>query len=167
LLCRIINQYDFLKDLKMCLHKLSLVDDTMEAIGSPKKYQRLSKWINRIIIGYIVYMFYEFSVCVYSQFMFYPKHDINTYDLNNINIVFICIMFLSFYPDFVHISSALIWGTILGYISFGFHQVNNRLHMLYSDLFENNAEYRRKNRSILVRQRITAEERKQYIWITM
>ena len=53
------------------------------------------------------------------------------------------------------------------YISFGFHQVNNRLHMLYSDLFENNAEYRRKNRSILVCQRITAEERKQYVWITM
>jgi len=36
--------------------------------------------------------------------------------------------------------------------------------MLYSDLFENNAEYRRKNRSILVCQRITAEE---YVWITM
>ncbi|KAG5347059.1 GVQW3 protein, partial [Acromyrmex charruanus] len=72
------------------------------------------------------------------------------------------------FRDFVHISNALIWGTILGYISFSFHQVNDRLHVLYSDLFENNAECRRKNRSILVCQRITkAEQRKQYIWIIM
>jgi len=111
----------------MCLHKLSLVDDIMEAIGSPKKYQRLSKWINRIIIGYIVYMFYEFAACVYCQFMFYPKHDINTYDLNNINIVLLCIMFLSFYPDFVHISSALIWGTILGLVFVNIYFVNSIL----------------------------------------
>jgi len=28
----------FLKELKMCLHELSLVDDIIEAIGTPKKY---------------------------------------------------------------------------------------------------------------------------------
>jgi len=52
------------------------------------------------------------------------------------------------------------------YVTFSFHQVNDRLHDLYSNLFEDNAEYRRNNRFILVCQRITeAEERKQYTWI--
>ncbi|KYN36537.1 hypothetical protein ALC56_09108 [Trachymyrmex septentrionalis] len=159
LLCRIINQYDFLKELKLCLHELSLVDDTMEAIGLPKKYQRLRKWIIRITIGYIVYMFYRFAAHV-LQFKFFYQ--------TNINFDFICLMFSLYYPSFVHIACTVIWGTILGYVSFKFYQVNDRLHGLYSDLFENNADYRRQNRSNLVCQRITeAEDRKQYIWIIM
>ncbi|KYM79083.1 hypothetical protein ALC53_10480, partial [Atta colombica] len=148
-----------LKELKMCLHELSLVDDTIEAIGSPKKYERLRKWIIRIIIGHIAFVFCQLASCVYFQFIFhYVDYEsfINT-----------CRVFLYYYNDFVHIASALIWETILGYVSFSFHQVNSLL-MLYSDLFENNAEYRRKNISILVCRRITeAEERKQYIWIIM
>jgi len=90
----------------MCLHELSLVDDTMEAIGSPKKYQRLRKWIIRIIIGYFVYMFCQFAVRVYLEFMFDK----------NINFVFICKMYLISYGEFIHVSSALIWGTILGLV---------------------------------------------------
>ncbi|KYQ58432.1 hypothetical protein ALC60_02579, partial [Trachymyrmex zeteki] len=78
------------KELKMCLHELSLVDNTIEAVGAPKEYQRLHKWISRIMMG-----------------------------LN-----------------------ALIWGTILGYICSRFHQVNDRLHVFYSDLFENNVDYK-------------------------
>ena len=54
------------------------------------------------------------------------------------------------------------------YVSFRFHQVIDRLHVLYSGLFKNNANYRRQNRSNLECQRITdAEDRKQYIWIIM
>jgi len=90
----------------MCSHELSLVDDTMEAVGSPKKYQRLRKWIIRIVIGYFVYMFCLCTVRVYLQFMFDE----------NINFVFMCKVYLLFYGDFVHISSALIWGTILGLV---------------------------------------------------
>ena len=26
----------FLKELKMCLHKLAIIDDTLEAVGAPK-----------------------------------------------------------------------------------------------------------------------------------
>jgi len=33
----IIDQHNFLKELKMCLHKLSLMDDTTEVIDAPKK----------------------------------------------------------------------------------------------------------------------------------
>jgi len=91
----------------MCLHELSLVDDTMEAVGSLKKYQRLRKWIIRIIIGYFVYVFCQFATHAYLQFMF---------NENNMKFVFIFKVYLLFYGNFVHISSALIWGTILGLV---------------------------------------------------
>jgi len=92
----------------MCLHELSLVDDTMEAIGSPKKYQRLRKWIIRIIIGYIVYIFYRLASCVYFEFMFFNQA--------HTGFVAVCKLFLFSYGEFVHISSSLIWGTILGLV---------------------------------------------------
>ncbi|KYN34435.1 hypothetical protein ALC56_11239 [Trachymyrmex septentrionalis] len=155
-----INQYDFLKELKMCLHELSLVDDTMEAIGLPKKHQRLRKWIIRITIGYIVYVFYQFTIPAYTSLIFYNSYP---------SIREIVHMFLHlFFPEFVYISSALIWETIVGCVSFRFHQINHRLHIFYSELFENNADYRRQNRSNLVCQRISEiKDRKQCIWITM
>ncbi|KYN38092.1 hypothetical protein ALC56_07492, partial [Trachymyrmex septentrionalis] len=157
----IINQYAFLKELKMCLHELSLVDDTMEAVGSPKKYQWLRKWIIRIIIGYIVYMFHQFATCIYTTFIIEDQNIIKNFDV-------ICVSYLFNYGEYIYVLSVLIWGTILGYISFSFHQVNDRLHVLCSDLSENIAEYRKKDRSILVCQQIIeAEERKQYIWIIM
>jgi len=92
----------------MCLHELSLVDDTMEAVGSSKKYQCLRKWIVRIIIGHIVYMFYQFAICVYIVII--------DEDENNIDFVIICLSYLYFYADFVHILNALIWGSILGLV---------------------------------------------------
>ncbi|KYN39824.1 hypothetical protein ALC56_05764 [Trachymyrmex septentrionalis] len=157
----ILVSWIYFKELKMCLRELSLIDDTMEAIGSQKKYQRMRKWIIRITIGYIVYMF--FKVTLFSLILkFYT-------DWNDINFYIILFgMLLNYYPDFIQILSALIWGTILGYVSFRFHQVIDRLHVLYSGLFKNNANYRRQNRSNLECQRITdAEDRKQYIWILM
>ncbi|KYQ53650.1 hypothetical protein ALC60_03885 [Trachymyrmex zeteki] len=137
----------------MCLRELSLMDDIMEAIGAPKEYQRLRKWIIRIIILWIVYIFQYFAVFMYLSWFVFDSNFDRIYE----NLVII-------YPIIVYVLSALIWGTILGYTSSRFHQVNDRLHVLYSDLFENNADYRRQNRSILVCQRITS---KQYIWIIM
>jgi len=40
------DQYDFLKELKMCLHKLA-----RRHVGTPMKYQRLHNRIVRIVIG--------------------------------------------------------------------------------------------------------------------
>ncbi|KYN36614.1 hypothetical protein ALC56_09039 [Trachymyrmex septentrionalis] len=109
----------------MCLRKLSLVDDTMEAIGSPKKYQRLRKWILRITIGYIVYMFFRFATFTLRMIFFYQI---------NINYYVIILSLSYVYPHFVHFSSTLIWGTILGYVSFRFHQVSDRLHVLSTSI---------------------------------
>jgi len=54
------------------------------------------------------------------------------------------------------------------YTSFKFHQVNDRLHVLYYDFFENNADYRRRSSTILMRRQIIeVKDIKQYIWILM
>jgi len=41
------------------------------------------------------------------------------------------------------------------------------IYVLYSDLFERSADYRRQIRSIFVHQRTEAKDHKQYIWIIM
>ncbi|KYN22614.1 hypothetical protein ALC57_04979 [Trachymyrmex cornetzi] len=147
---------DYLKELKMCLHELSVIDDDMlEALGALKEYQRLRNWIIRMIKIF-------FSCLLLSSIIY-----IITYELEK-NFINCCLAFMSIYPEFVNFSSTLIWGTIIGYMSFKFHQVNDRLHVLYSDLFENDADDGRRNRSISVRQQITGvKDRKQYIWIIM
>ncbi|KYN18205.1 hypothetical protein ALC57_09488 [Trachymyrmex cornetzi] len=154
-----INQCDFLKELKMCLHELSLMDDTMEAVGLPNKFKRLRKWTVRITIGCFVYMFLDSMRPSFYSLLF------------NLNIIITTITFFFFnffFSQFVYVSSALIWGTSFGYINFRFHQVNDRLHVFYSKFFENDADYRRQNRSNSMCQRITeTEDRKQCIWIIM
>ncbi|KYQ60740.1 hypothetical protein ALC60_00187 [Trachymyrmex zeteki] len=92
-------------ELKMCLHELSLVDDIMEAIGAPKEYQRLHKWIIRIIILWIIYFFQNFAIVIYFGWF-----DL---DLDFVQIYKSCALY---YPKIVHILSALIWGTILGLV---------------------------------------------------
>ncbi|KYN06076.1 hypothetical protein ALC62_02987, partial [Cyphomyrmex costatus] len=161
ILCCINSLNNFLKELKICLHELSIVDDTLEALGAPKKYRMLRKWILRITIGWNIYSFIDFEA-ISVFFVLYPLQTISFSYLYN--------TFIFCYLKYIITSNALICGTVLGYMSSRFHQVNNLLRIIYSDIFENNANYRctRQNRSILVSQRITgAKNRKQYMWITM
>jgi len=88
----------------MCLHELSVVDDTLEALDAPKEYQRLHNWIIRIIIGWIVYIFFSVALLLYEMFLWFDAL---------INFVMINQIFATLYPEFVIILSALIWGTIL------------------------------------------------------
>ena len=89
----------------MCLYELSLVDDTIEAIGAPKNYQRLRKWIIRIIIGWIINIFFQLAVIYFD--------DLH----NNINYVDIPRAFMIDYPIYIHILSGLIWGIIIGLVN--------------------------------------------------
>ncbi|KYN02672.1 hypothetical protein ALC62_06471 [Cyphomyrmex costatus] len=149
-----------LKELKLCLRKLSIVDDTLEALGMPKEYQRLHNWIIRIIIAWIIFIFSDNAICSFflSYYYYYGLFD----------IVCIYIPFAINYLQHVNILSALTSGAIIGYTSSRFHRVNDCLLILYSELLENNTDYRRQNRCILVCQRITGvKDRKQYIWIIM
>ncbi|KYN07078.1 hypothetical protein ALC62_01950 [Cyphomyrmex costatus] len=148
------------KELKICLRELSIVDDTLEALGVPKEYQILRNWIIRIIIGWIAIIFNNIVQTIYSAVVLFGS---------KISFKIVFHILLACYIKNVVILSALICGTVLGYTSSRFHRINDLLlHVLYSDLSENNADYRcrRQNRSILVRQRITEDkDRKQYIWI--
>ncbi|KYM99687.1 hypothetical protein ALC62_09603 [Cyphomyrmex costatus] len=162
ILCCINSLNDFLKELKVCLHELSIVDDTLEALGAPKKYRVLRKWILRIIIGWITYIFIDFVRIIITNGVLYSFESSFRYCIE----FFITVIHLKY----IITSSVLICGTVLGYTSSRFHRVNNLLRIIYSDIFENNADYRctRQNRSILVSQWITgAKNRKQYMWIIM
>ncbi|KYN00233.1 hypothetical protein ALC62_09028 [Cyphomyrmex costatus] len=152
------------KELKICLHALSTVDDTLEALGSPKEYQVLRNWIFQIIIGWNIYIFIDLVITI-CNFIYLSSSSEYSYIFKISYKAFI----LKYFKHVVNLN-ALIYGTIIGYTSSRFHRANNRLLVIYSDIFENNADYRcrRQNRSILVSQRITgAKNRKQYIWIIM
>jgi len=90
----------------MSLHKLSIVDDTLEALGAPREYQQLRNWIIRIIIGWIGYIFSDLAITMYWHFFYW--HDVK--------IVDIYIIFVENYPGYVIILSVLISGTIFGLV---------------------------------------------------
>ncbi|KYN50246.1 hypothetical protein ALC62_06067, partial [Cyphomyrmex costatus] len=162
ILCCINSLNDFLKELKICLHELSIVDDTLEALGAPKEYRVLRNWILRIIIGWNIYPYIKFVRAMSINYVLYS--------FQNLTFSYSCDLFTYLYLSYIFASSVLICGTVLGYTSSRFHRVNNLLRVIYSDIFENNADHRcrRQNRSILVSQRITgAKDRKRYIWILM
>ncbi|KYM77784.1 hypothetical protein ALC53_11795 [Atta colombica] len=97
------NYYIHILELKMCL-QLSIVNDTLEAFSAPKEYQRLRKWIIRIIIGWIAYI--SFYLAIYRYWLFLNMFDVYS-------VTFIYQIFLLGYPNFLNILSALIWGIIL------------------------------------------------------
>ncbi|KYN22619.1 hypothetical protein ALC57_04984 [Trachymyrmex cornetzi] len=122
------------KELKMCLRELAIVDHTLEALGTPKEYQMLRNWIIRLIIGWIVYIFFQL---VYIYFVF---------SFINYNIgftVFVYWMhntFLNIYPSTVIILSALISATILGLVLYRVGKVT--LQVIYKLLFIMEIEYK-------------------------
>lgn len=51
---RVIDGCYLFKELKTCLRELSLVDNTLEALGTPKEYRRLYKWMIGVIVIWVV-----------------------------------------------------------------------------------------------------------------
>ncbi|KYN03594.1 hypothetical protein ALC62_05552, partial [Cyphomyrmex costatus] len=152
--------YNFLKELKIRLRELSVVDDTLEALGAPNEYHQLRNWIIRILMRCIAYVFYDIAIVLYIKYTFYNDKILSVPDLT---------LALQ-YSECVNISNVLICGIVLGYTCSRFHQVNDRLRILYSDLFKINADYRcrKQNKSILVRECVTgAKYRMQSTWIIM
>ncbi|KYM97003.1 hypothetical protein ALC62_12322 [Cyphomyrmex costatus] len=151
------------KELKACLRELSIVDNSLEALGVPKEYRMLRNLIIRIIIGWIAILFINFIMTI-----FYTSVRYNTWSFLRILLLSFRIDLLSTSADRVISLSTLICGTVLGYTSSRFHRVNERLQVLYSELLENNYNCRSQNRFILVRQRIARDKyHKQYVWTLM
>ncbi len=91
----------------MCLRELAIVDDTLEALGEPKKYQRLRNWIIRIIIGWIAYIFYELVYWNYIAFFVF------NYDIISWFLLVFRFGFLNYYPPNIIILNTLISAAIL------------------------------------------------------
>ncbi|KYQ55646.1 hypothetical protein ALC60_05457, partial [Trachymyrmex zeteki] len=118
----------FLKELKMCLHELAIIDETLEALGTPKEYQRLNNWIIRIIIGWIVYVFFNLT---YTSFFVFLHEKI-------LNFIYYLIIpfhiFVSNYPSLIIILSAMISTTILGLV----HVYILTLKVIFIDVLRQN-----------------------------
>ncbi|KYM98960.1 hypothetical protein ALC62_10321 [Cyphomyrmex costatus] len=150
----------FLKELKACLRELSVVDNTLEVLGVSKEYQMLRNLIIRIIIGWIAIWFIYFTISIFRNYIYW-----NTLSFLGILYSILWIILLPIDTHRVIILSALNCGIVLGYTNSRFHRVNERLQVLYSDLFENNYNCKSQNKFILVRQRIArAKYQKQYVW---
>ncbi|KYN02285.1 hypothetical protein ALC62_06923 [Cyphomyrmex costatus] len=122
----------------------------------------LRNLIIRIIIGWIVILFIILTTATFCDFIIY--------NISFHKIILLRILFILLPTDINHVLtlSTLICGTVLGYTNSRFHRVNERLQVLYSDLFENNYNCRSQNRFILVRQRIARDKyHKQYVWTLM
>ncbi|KYN09455.1 hypothetical protein ALC57_18428 [Trachymyrmex cornetzi] len=99
------------KELKTCLHELAIVDHTLEVLGTPKEYHRLRNWIIRIIIGWIVFVFYQLMCNNFIYFFFY-NIDIKF----TLFVVGMYFMLLDIYPSNIIALSALISAAILGLV---------------------------------------------------
>ncbi|KYQ53343.1 hypothetical protein ALC60_07535 [Trachymyrmex zeteki] len=97
------------KELKMCLRKLAIVDDTLEVLGTPKEYQRLRNWIIRIIIGWLAYIFSKFA-CFNIIYYFFD----NNYGINSTFVAYM--VMLVEYSTYVIVLNILISATILGLV---------------------------------------------------
>ncbi|KYN50276.1 hypothetical protein ALC62_09035, partial [Cyphomyrmex costatus] len=119
--------------------------------------------IIRIIIGWIAIVFINLIMTIFISSILS-----NTRSFLKILLQSFWIHLLPTNPNNVITLSTLICGTVLGYTSSRFYRVNERLQVLYSDLFENKYNCRSQNRFILVRQRIArAKYHKQYVWTLM
>ena len=86
----------------MCLHELSIVDDTLEALGVSKEYQQLRNWIIQIIFGWIVFI----SITEVVE-------EIINYTVYKVSVLNICVKFVFNIPKYVNLLNALICGVII------------------------------------------------------
>lgn len=91
----------YFKELKMCLHKLSIVDDTLEMLGTPNEYRRLYNWVIGIIVGWISLIFLiNASDSLWLNYEYF-------------SLTRICVPFVANHLVHVNTLNILIWVTIL------------------------------------------------------
>ncbi|CAL1676351.1 unnamed protein product [Lasius platythorax] len=147
----LVNLFRF-KELKMCLRKLSIVDDTLEMLGTPKEYQRLYNWVIGVIIGWIALVFLlNASDSLWLNYEYF-------------SLIRICVPFVANHLVHVNTLNVLIWVTILRYIGSRFQRINEHIHDMLED-----ERTKGRNKSTLLQlideQRVEVKKYKQYMWI--
>lgn len=89
------------KELKMCLRKLSIVDDMLEMLGTPKEYRQLYNWVIGIIIGWTALVFLiNASDSLWLNYEYF-------------SLTRICVPFVANHLIHINTLNVLIWVTIL------------------------------------------------------
>ncbi|XP_014481747.1 PREDICTED: uncharacterized protein LOC106748065, partial [Dinoponera quadriceps] len=181
------------KELKKCLRKLSIVDDTLEVLGTPKEYRPLYKWMIGVIITWSLFSIVDDTLEVLGTPKEYrPLYKwmigviitwcvtanlLNVLDIlwqhskgtkgKRFDVVRICTPLVENHLLHLGNINGVMLGTVLGYTASRFERVNKHIY----NLLENNAEHAgKRNTLILVGQKRVLEEsekRGQRFWIIM
>ncbi|XP_072754251.1 uncharacterized protein [Anoplolepis gracilipes] len=138
------------KELKMCLRKLSIVDDTLELLGTPKEYRRLYNWIIGIITGWIALVFLtNASDSLWLNYEYF-------------SLTRICVPFVANHLIHINTLNVLTWVIILRYTGSRFQRINEYIH----DILDERTKGRNKlTLQLIDGQRIDVKTCKEYIWI--
>ncbi|CAL1676352.1 unnamed protein product [Lasius platythorax] len=142
------------KEFKICLNKLSIVDDTLELLKTPKEYRLLHKWIIGIIIKWIL-----LSLLIDVSDSLWLNYE-------HFSVTRIFVPLVTNYLLHINTYSAFIWAVILGYTGSRFQRINEHIRNLLEDDTEC---IKGQNKLILIRnkRRTKIKKSKQYMWILM
>lgn len=99
------------KELKMCLHKLSIVNETLEVLGTLKDYRWLYKMTVRAIIIWIV-------LCCLSDTL-----DIFWLNCNYFSVTRMLVPIVGKYIHQINLLISIVWGIILRSVYIIFYSI--------------------------------------------
>ncbi|XP_025266023.1 uncharacterized protein LOC109609834 isoform X1 [Camponotus floridanus] len=135
----------------MCLSKLSIVDDMLEMLGTPKEYRQLYNWVIGIIIGWTALVFLiNASDSLWLNYEYF-------------SLTRICVPFVANHLIHINTLNVLIWVTILRYTKSRFQRINEYIHDILKDGYIKG--HHKLTLQLIDEQRIKIKKRKQYIWI--
>ncbi|XP_067203252.1 putative gustatory receptor 28b [Linepithema humile] len=73
-----IMTFFYQKRLEMCMMKLTVVDDTLEKLGTSKMYQKMHILSKRVLVGWIIYCF---ATNIYDMKWWIQKKEISSWGL--------------------------------------------------------------------------------------
>ncbi|KAL6422637.1 hypothetical protein ACFW04_010697 [Cataglyphis niger] len=146
------------KKFKSCLNRLSIVDETLEKLGTLKNYMKLRKQIIWLIIGWIVSIFFMNIIDGLWMFM-----HIRIY-----RIVAVCVSLIFNHSYHINVIHDLKYMMLLGYIKNQFEHVNQHIQKL-TELKKRQVRHAwtTSTLSLMSRHMAGDETSKRIIWILM
>ncbi|XP_029665570.1 uncharacterized protein LOC115236970 [Formica exsecta] len=109
------------KKFKSCLNRLSIVDETLEKLGTPKNYMKLRKQIIWLIIGWIVSIFFMDIIDSLWFFIHMAEYQI---------VIAVCGSLILNYSYHISVIYDLKYMILLGYMKTQFEHVNQHIQKL-------------------------------------
>ncbi|KYQ60716.1 hypothetical protein ALC60_00341 [Trachymyrmex zeteki] len=140
--------------IHICIKKLSLVDDTLEKLGTPKEYHTIQNLIRSTLIIYFIVVLILF---ITDSIWNIEKH-------NNIKAMFIGL--IMGYPIYVSTLGNIIFAFVVRYIGTRLDKINGYIEQL-SETEECGLRFKWE-KSLIVRHYVcNSENRKRVIWTVM